>query len=336
MSLRIAFALFVLDLLLVAQVAPGQASSSGVQETPPALDPPRLRVEPAGKLDLGELGPREPREQRYTFTNTSDRPISLRLFDLAPGVSVAGPALRAAIPARGAAELTLRVDPTDWVGHQTRNVRLGTDDPRQGHYYLPTELTVRPDLSVDGERRDLGDVAAPGAAQAVFRFTRETGQPVVLQVEQPLPPYLELDREQGRNSASLTFTLRTDRVEPGVLLGFERIKVTTNAPLQPRFDLYLSWRLHHPLQARPARVVFQARSRRTLQLDLSSHSGLPFRILRAEVAGKGFQVSRPASRPAPRQTLTIRRTGSAMAKAMLVLHCQGEPEPMRVPLFFLP
>ena len=301
-----------------------------------AVAPPRLKIDPPGKVSLGDLGPRERKLQRYTFTNTSPVPIRLRVFDLAPGVTVSGPALDGPIPGGTAAGLDLRVDASDWTGFQVRNVRLGTDDPGQGEYYLPMELWVRPDLTVDRPRRDFGDVAVPGSPQESFMFVRETKVPVVLKVTQPLPPYLELEQGEGQGAASLTFTLRTDRVPPGVRLGFETIRVETNAPLQPHFDLYLGWRLHHGIEASPSRLVFQKAEERALPLTLAGPKGRPFRLLDAQVEGAGFRVERPGPSLAPRQELTIVRTADRSARAMLVLTFQDEDLPLKVPLAYLP
>ena len=318
------------------------AIPTGVSRTPPSksleaqVDPPRLRVEPGGKLDLGDRGPREITFQRYLFTNISAAPITLRLLDLSPGVTVDGPGLRHAIPAGAVAELTLRLDPTGWVGPQSRNVRLGSDDPGQGQYYLPLVLRVRPDLTVDGERRDLGDVAVPESPQALFHFTRETGEPVALRVTQPLPPYLELELQERRNLATLAVVLRTTLVPPGVRLGFERIPVASSAPLQPQFDLYVSWKLHHPIEADPSRVVFLDRVQETLAVTLRAQSGLPFRIRSARVEGAGFEIGSYADAPVPTQRLWVRRTAERQAKAMLVIGFQDEDGLLKVPLAFLP
>ena len=300
------------------------------------VDPPRLSIEPPGKLTLGALGPEECRLQRYTFTNHSGTPISLRVFDLAPGLRVGGPALERPIPPRGTAGLDLRVEGSGWTGFQVRNVRLGTDDPRQGTYFLPMELWVRPDLTVDRPRRTFGDVAVPGSPQETFMFIRETGAPVVLKVTQPLPPYLEVEQGQGKGTASLTFTLRTDRVPPGVRLGFESIRVATNAPLQPQFDLYLGWQIHHAIEASPSRLVFQKPEDRTLPLALAGPRGHPFRLLAARVEGAGFRVGPPAPGLVSRQDLTIVRTADRPARAMLVLTFEDEDLPLKVPLAYLP
>lgn len=327
-------------LLAMGAFLAGQGAPSPAPAAPPAVAfaPARLSIQPSGKLNLGELGPLEKKSQRYTFTNTSTAPITLRVFDLSPGVTVEGGALQGPIAAKASAELILQVDPAGWVGHQSRNVRLGTDDPHQGNYYLPLEMRVRPDLAVDGDRRDLGDVAVSSSPQAVFTFTRETGAPVVLTVTQAPPPYLELDLQQGRNTAQLAYTLRTDRIPPGVLLGFERIAVTTNAPMQPTFDLYLSWKLHHAVDATPSRLVFADGAKASLVLTLKGHAGAPFRILEAKVEGEGFRVDPPSEGPVAEQALTVHRLGKAQAQAqaMLVLRFEGEDRSLKVPLVYIP
>ena len=305
-------------------------------DAPAPFAPPRLRIEPGGKQNLGEVGPREIRSQRYTFTNVSEAPIALRVLDLSPGVTLEGPALKGPLPAHATAEVTLALDPSDWVGRQSRNVRLGTDDPHQGSYFLPLEVVVRPDLTVDGDRRDLGEVQVPANPQAVFTFTRETGEALVLRIPQTLPPYLEMELQQGRNTAAVVLTLKTDRVAPGALLGVECLKVATNAPLQPAFNLYLSWKLRYPVEASPSRVVFTTKAKQVSILKLKARSGKPFRIMKAEVEGQGFRVARLPLRAAIEHDLIIYRTAVAQARAMLVVHVQGDEAPLKVPLAYFP
>ncbi len=312
--------------------APGEAAAT----RPRPFAPPRLAIDPPGRVDLGELGPLQPRTQAYRFTNTSAAPIALRVLDRSPGVTVAGPALERPIPPKGSAFLALRVDPEDWVGPQARNVRLGTDDPGQGNYYLPIRFQVRPDLTVDGVRRSLGDMPGADSRQAVFTFTRETGKPVALRVTTELPPYLEWETQGLGPQVQLTLTLRAARIPPGMRMGLERVRVETNAPQQPAFDLYLEWRVHHPVEAAPARVVFQDPEPAVLELELRSRGGTPFLILGADLEGEGFQVGPMPAAPAPVQTLAIRRTARGTARAMLVLRFSGEEESLKVPLAYLP
>jgi hypothetical protein len=307
---------------------------AAVRPDPPA--PPRLAIEPAGRVDLGELGPLEVKTRAYRFTNTSAAPIRLRVLDRSPGVTVSGPGLGRPIPPGGRAQVVLRVDPAGWTGPQLRNVRLGTDDPRQGNYYLPVRFRVRPDLAVDGPRRSLGDVGAQESPQAVFTFRRETGAPLALRVAEPLPAYLEGEvRAQGA-LATLAVTFRAARVPPGMALGLERIRVATNVPGQPALDLYLDWRLHHAVEPEPARVVFQDPVPDTRELKLRSWSGEPFRVLSADLEGEGFALGPVPDGAAPEHLLGIRRTAPGPARAVLVLRCTGMAEALRVPLAFLP
>ena len=302
-----------------------------------AVDPvPRLRIEPAGRVELGSLGPRERREQRYLVRNASPRPISLRILDLAPGVTLAGPALAAPIPAGAAAGLTLRLEADGWAGVQDRNVRLGTDDPRPGAYYLPVRAEIRPDLTVDGSRREFGAVGDQESPCQWFQFRRETGDPLWLHITSPLPPYLEAELQSGGAVARLGLTLRPERIPPGMRLGLELVRVETNAPLQPGFDLYLGWRLRLEIEPEPARVVFQGPGDGARNLTLTARDGSPFRILGAAVEGGAFTVG-PLPEPGRAvQTLEIRRPGAAPARAMLVLTIQGRNRPLRVPLASLP
>lgn len=337
--------MFCRSVSLCLALGVGLAAQEGaVPKPPPAapaaaekpFDPPRLRVEPQGKVDLGSLGPRERKAQVYTFTNTSAAPIALRVYDLSPGVTVDGPALLAPIPPQGKASLTLHLDATDWVGPQSRNVRLGTDDPGQGTYFLPVRALVRPDLTVDRERMEFGDVAQHESPQKTFTFMRETGEPLEVRVTSPLPPYLEPELVTERNKVRLSFTLRPERIPPGVLLGFENVTVATNAPMQPRFNLYVGWKVHPSIEASPSRVVILDPGQVSQTIALAARSGKPFQLVSATVEGAGFQVDPPAAAAVAKLTLTVRRTAQAATRALLVLVFQGEAAPLKIPLAYLP
>ncbi len=333
MNLKLIYILLIMGGAAVALPLP---AAPAPQPAGQAFAPPRLRIEPAGRVDLGALGPQEHAEQNYRLENLSAAAISVRLLDLSPGVTVAGPALERAIPAHGSAALVLHVDPAGWAGPQARNVRLGTDDPGQGSYYLPVRMTVRPDLTLDRDRGSFSDVDVRERPELVFTLARETGEPLEARVTGALPDYLTCELRAEGPRATLVCRFRPDRVEPGMRLGLERIRLETNAPLQPRFDLYLEWRLHHPVEASPARLVFLQPRPDTLRLRLKARAGTPFRILGADLAGDGFEVEDLPAAAAPEQTLTLRRTARTAARAMLVLRLSGEPEPLRVPVAYLP
>jgi len=306
-------------------------------------DAPRLDVFPKGRLDLGSLGPHEKRGQRYTFTNTSAAPIRLRVLDLSPGVTATGPALVGPIPPKGSAELILQVDPTDWVGWQPRNVRLGTDDPRQGEYYLPIGMTVRPDLSVDGLNKSFGAVAPHESPQVTFRFTRETGAATRLSITSALPPYLQAEAEDIPGSTegkplegALRFTLRPQLVAPGMQAGLETITVETNAPLQPKFQLYLDWKLDLPVTLEPARLVFLAAEVATQTLTLEGKNGRTLSVEKAWIEGPGFSLEGPIPPAATKMVLRVRRDAVVSSKAVLFLRLKNEGSPLRIPLLYLP
>ncbi len=320
MSMRIPFALPLL-LVLAAPLA--------------AVAPARLAVKPAGRVHLGSTGPREVRTVEYTFTNVSDGPIALRVGELSPGVAVRGPALEGPFAPGQSLALTLTVDPSDFVGHQARNVRLLTDDPGQGEYRLPVAMDVRADLTVDALRKSLGTVAPHESPQAVFTFTRETGQPTALRLAGEVAPYLETEVVPGTPASRLLVTLRPARIPPGATLGLETLQVETSAPQQPAFTLYLDWKLHHPIEALPSRVVFLDPAAPAQDLVLKARDGKPFVIEGAEVEGAGFKVG-PIPGAAPEQRLAIRRTAPEVARAILVLRFRGQDEPLRVPLSYLP
>jgi hypothetical protein len=324
-----------------------QPLPAAAQSAPAAVarnvDPPRLEIAPRGPVNLGSIGPQEARQQRYLFTNTSAAPIRLRLLDLSPGVTLSGPALQAPLPPKGSAELILQVDPTDWVGWQPRNVRLGTDDPRQGEYYLPIGMTVRPDLTVDDLKKSFGAVAPPESPQVTFRFQRETGAATRLKISSALPPYLlaEVDdipgTAEGKPMAGgIRFLLRPSLMEAGLRAGLERITVATTAPLQPSFQLYLDWKLELPVRLEPARLVFLTAEETVKALTMAGRDGQTLRLEKAWIEGSGFRLEGPLPQRGAQVALRVKREAAAPAKAVLFLQLEGEETPLRIPLLYLP
>lgn len=328
---------------LLLTVLPAQ-----VAQAPPArkVAPPRLAVSPAGRVDFGSVGPTEVRSQLYTLRNTSAAPIQVRVLDLSPGVTADGPALRGPIMPGGSAPLTLRVDPTDFTGRQARNVKLGTDDPAQGEYFLPVAMTVRPDLTVEHLKRSMGEVAPHESGKAEYVFTRETGTATKLWVEGAMPPYLDLEIEPpaapppgsppGPAKGVVRLILRPSRLEPGMLAGLETLAVETSAPHQPRFHLYLDWRLRLPVLLSVSRVVFLDGQPLERSLGLTGRDGKAVALESVRLEGEGFQLEPLPAGPAPRLDLGLRRTAAVAAKAMLVIKLKDEPDPIRVPVSYLP
>lgn len=340
---------------LPAQQPPAQGAPFLAAPPSRSVDPPRLQIDPPGRADLGSVGPKEPKERLYSFRNVSARPIALRVLDLSPGVTVQGPALQGPIAPDGSAELTLRVDPTGFTGWQTRNVKLGTDDPKQGEYFLPVGLTVRADVTVDSLKKSFGEVALHETPQIAFHFRSETAAGTKLWVSSPLPAYLEAEVEaipfapgpevlvvepppdlRGTKGA-VRLTFRPALVEAGVHTGLESVTVETSSPFEPKFQLYLNWRLRLPVKLSSPRVVFldSKENEKTLTI-LPPESGKKFVVRGLRMEGTGFQIPRVAPGPRSELRLRIKRTASAPAKAMLVLDLEGEILPLRVPLAYLP
>lgn len=326
--------------------------ASGAPLAPPKrkVAPPRLSIDPPGRVNLGSVGPNELRQQAYVLKNGSDAPIALRILDLSPGVTVEGPALKGPIAPKGSAQLTLRVDPSEFVGWQPRNVKLGTDDPGQGEYFLPIGMTVRPDLTLDSPKKSFGEVALHETPQVAFKFRRETGQATKLWISSALPAYLDAEidplpampqdpaapPEKRGSAGTVRLTLRPSKVEPGMRAGFESITVESSAPHQPKFQLYLDWKLKLPVSLSAPRLVFLQPGEWSRNLTLDSRDGKPIRLLSVSIEGAGFEVVKRPSAAAPRLDVTVRRNAKETAKAMLLLHLEGEPAPIRVPVSYLP
>ncbi|MCE1228376.1 MAG: DUF1573 domain-containing protein [Firmicutes bacterium] len=322
-----------LGMAMVAVVCVAGSSAEPARK----VDPARISIAPKGRVKLTEsLAPREKRDLPYTFTNTSASPISLRVLDLSPGVTVSGPALERPLKAGESVALTMHVDADGWVGWQRRNVKLITDDPKQGQYFLPVEMTIRPDLTVENPRLNFGVVRSYEHPQIAFRFTRETGDPTVIQLTSPLPDHLESSIEHKGNQTMLVLSLRPEKLAPGTRLGLETLQLTTNAPLQPRFTLYAEWEVRRTVEANPPRLTFLRPKPERQVLTLKRPDGRAFALKDARIEGEGFTLLEVPKGAKSKHRLTILRTASSECHAMLHLHFVDDDEKLDVPVAYLP
>ena len=322
----------LLTALLLFQ-APGPAAVAQVAKPDP-VPPARIEMTTPFPVHLGSTGPQELREALFGIRSIHDRPFRFRVLDLSPGLSLDEAQFAEPLQPGEVRLVKVKVDPTGLEGFIKGAVRLGTDDPTQPTYILRHDLIVRPEVAVDSTRKSLGEVAPHERPDARFRFSREGGDPLKLVMASELPPHVEAELVHEGTSADLRLTLHPERLKPGMAAGLEVLKVATNAPKQPLFTLYLDWRITTPVIPTPSRLVF-SESKVTLQkLELTAQDGRPFRILKAEIQGKGFHLLDAPGPAAARHVLRIRRTGLA-PEAMLELRCSNMDEPLKVPLRFL-
>lgn len=323
--------MLILPALLMFQTA---MPAPTVQAQPDPVPPARIEMTTSFPLHLGSVGPRETREAVFGIRSRSTRPFRFRLLDLSLGLSLDETQLMEALEPGQVRTIKVRVDPSGMEGVIKGGVRLGTDDPDQPTYILRYDMTVRPEVTVDGLRKSLGEVAPNEGPEARFRFSREGGDPLKLVLAAEVPPHLEAELVHEGTTAELRLTLRPERLQPGATAGLEVLKVATNGPRQPQFTLYLDWRLALPVQPVPTRLVFTDLKTTLLGLELTARDGRPFRITRAEIQGEGFELIDAPGSESPRHTLRVRRTGQA-PEAMLVLQCSNQDRPLKVPLRFL-
>ena len=324
--------LLALASLLLSAQAP--APKAPAASTPDPVPPARISLTTPFPVHLGSVGPKEVRDAVYGIKSLADHPFHFRVLDLSLGLSLDERQFKEALQPGEVRMVHVKVNPAGMLGYIRGAVRLGTDDPTQPFYILRYDMKVRPEVSVDADRKSLGEVAPYESPTAVFRFTREGGEPLRVELTSSLPPYLEANLTPLGTAADLRLTFRPSRLSPGMLAGLEVLKVTTNAPLQPSFTLYLDWRLALPVIPSPSRLVFDDLKTTLLAVDLASRDGKPFRIASAAVEGRGFELIDRPGPAAPRQVLRVRRTGKAPA-AELVLTFVGVDQPLRVPLQFL-
>jgi hypothetical protein len=326
---------------LPAKATPSQKSESA---TPTKSAPKfRFQVTPDTVQHLGSVGPKEARTLTWELKNTSDKPIAFRVLDTAPGVKVAEePFLKPWEPGESR-KIEVTSDPSDFLAYQRRAARLEPDDPSQPRYNLRWDMTVRPEMAVDAVNKTFGEVAPHESPLLAYTFTREGGGLAEIHLDNKLPAYLESEITTKGPAATLWLTLRPSKLKPGVQAGLELLKVTTNAPKQPTFDLTLAWKLKLSIIATPSRMVWDEPKLRGLKLELKSRDGKPFRILEARIEGprdkQGNEVFTHGELPAeaaPSHVLKLQCFAELESKAMLFLTCSGLDAPMQIPLSWLP
>lgn len=322
----------LLALALLSQTPQGPTAKP---QPAAAAHPYRFKVHPDATQHLGSVGPREIRQITYRIENLSDRPLGFKLQDLSEGLSLVAGELDTPLAPKVSRELAFSLDPTGHAGYQRRSARLVPDDPDQPRFVFRLDMTVRADLTVDAPKKAFGPVAPHERPELVFTFKRETEEPLALNLEGQAPPHLETEVvPTGKGAAELRLVLHPERLEPGVHLGLETLRITTNAPLQPAFTLYADWMLDLPIRPEPARVVFLEPIAAAQSLKLSARNGKPFRLHGARVEGQGFTVG-PLPKAAAVQRLQVLRTAAGPAEAVLVIEVEGQPD-LRVPLAYRP
>lgn len=297
----------------------------------------RYAITPDTITSLGSLGPREIRQLAWDLKNDSDKPITFRVVDLSPGTNMdPAPFARPFAPGESR-RITATVDPKDWVGYQKRSIRLESDDATQPRYLLRFDFTVRPEVDVDKSAKDMGAVHRFESPSITFRFTREGGEAAAIRLASELPDYFDHEIVPDGVNANLVLTLRPAKLKPGQNAGLERLKVTTSAPLQPKFNLTLAWRIAQPLEAIPSRVVLDLPDQLSQAFKVRRADGKPLRLLEAVlVEGKGWTVSPVATAEGPEHELTVSLQDRKQRKGLLRITAEGLEEPLLVPLSYLP
>ncbi len=320
--------------LLQAPAAPPSAQTPPTVKAPPQAPPRkfRFRVEPDAIQHLGDVGPRERRTLNYVVINQSDKPLAFKLGDLAVGTTVEASSLVTPLAPGDRRTVTMTIDPSGFVGYQRRAARLEPDDPAEPRFVLRSDMNVRPDLTVDATRKELGAVAAHESVETVFAFKRETGDPLELKLLTAPSPYLEAEVSTKEGEGELRLTLRPALLKGGQASGLEILKVATNAPLQREFLLYLSWRLRLPVELEPARLAFDSLKERHASLTLRGDK--PFRIESIEFDRAAYDLAGQTHGEAKEHRITLFRKGIPKAESPLTLRLSGVAEPLVIPVLF--
>ena len=330
-------------LLLAPHQLPQKAPAPAVAPAPKATPKFRFEVTPDVAQHLGSVGPKESKLLHWELKNTSDKPIAFRVLDTAPGVKVSPEPFTRPWQPGETRKIEVTSDPSSFLAYQRRAVRLEPDDPTQPRYILRWDMMVRPEMSVDAPNKAFGEVASSESPLVAYTFTREGGDPAEIHLESKLPDYLEAEISAAGPKASLQFTFRPSKLKPGMVSGLELLKVSTNVPQQPVFDLTLAWKLKLPILAVPSRVVWDEPKIRGFKLELKSRDGKPFRILEARIEGPKdkqgnalFTFSPLPKEAAPAYIVKLQCFADLETRATLFLTCSGLDEPLQVPLLWLP
>ncbi|MBI3131809.1 MAG: hypothetical protein HYZ13_10830 [Acidobacteria bacterium] len=319
--------------LLQAPVATPPQAAPPVAAPAPA--PPRrfrFRVEPDTIQHLGEVGPREVRTLTYDVINQSDKPLAFKLGDLAVGTTVDASALATPLAPGDRRRISMTINPDGFVGYQRRAARLEPDDPAEPRFVLKTDMTVRPDLTVDATRKELGAVAPHESVETAFAFKRETGDPLELKLLTTPSPYLDAELSTQAATGELRLTLRPNLLKGGQASGLEILKVATNSPHQREFLLYVSWRLKLPVELEPARLAFDSLKERHASLTL--RGAKPFRIESIEFDHQAYELAGRTHGEAQEHRITLFRKGIPKAESPLTLRLSGVADPLVIPILF--
>ncbi len=340
----------LLPFLLISLAAPAQLpmkpappQKAGAAPLAKPIRKFRFAVTPDLIQHLGSVGPKEVRTLTWELKNTSDKPISFRVLDTAPGVRVPEEPFQKPWQPGESRKIEVNSDASDFLAYQRRAVRLEPDDPAQPRYILRWDMMVRPEMAVDAASKSFGEVAPHESPLLAYTFTREGGGPAEIRLESKLPDYLESEIIADGTKARLQLTLRPSKLKPGMQAGLELLKVSTNAPKQPTFDLTLAWKLKLPILAIPSRVVWDEPQIRGFKLEVKSRDGKPFRVLEARIEGPKdkqgndlFTHGPLSLEAAPSHELKLQCFADLECKGMLFLTCSGVEAPLQIPLSWLP
>jgi hypothetical protein len=236
-----------------------------------------------------------------------------------------------------ARSIAMAIDPSGFVGYQRRAAKIESSDPGQPRYILRVDMTVRPEVAVDAQAKDMGAIHRFESPSIAYRFTREGGEAAAIRLASALPDYFEHEVVPDGVNADLVLTLRPSKLPPGQTSGLERMSVITSAPLQPRFNLTLAWRIAQALEASPSRVVLDLPDQASQAFKVRRADGRAFRLKEAVLAeGQGWSVSGIGGAERVEHELTVTLKDRSQRKGLLRIVAEGVEDPLLVPLAFLP
>ena len=181
---------------------------------------------------------------------------------------------------------------------------------------------------------DLGSVGPTEKAQRQWEVENRSDAPIAFKVADLAPGVLvpgDPFKDPIAPHAKRAFTIQVDATG---WEGYQRrgIRLVSDDPKQPSYDLYLDWSIKLPVMPVPSRVVFD--DPKVAEATLRLEGDKPFKILSADLQAEGFELGPVPKGEAKAHALKVRRVKAGAKDGFLVLTLSGVDDPVKVPVIW--
>ena len=222
-----------------------------------ALAGPKAVIVGEAHRDLGKVEPGD--VQHLTFQLRNDGDTTLMIEDVEPTCYCTSSKLDMWDVQPGKiATISVRIDPSDFVGDVTKGVEIATNDPDNSTVLVDADLFVLPGIAVVPPELDFGDVPAEGIKRSKnvdikaprerdFEVTSVTSDATFLEVDhEPL----DLEERHG----AMVFVKMLPGAPSGVFE--ETVIVHTTDKERPTIEIQVRGRGPGGLRVEPSRIMF--------------------------------------------------------------------------------